>query len=293
MLRALEFFHYPFNSSLVGSGEVSKFLNIFYKREDACKRLNFLRDFEFRLHDAEGQTAAWSAAASVMRGYAGCQHAAAAIVDLEELARAGAATEEGNFLHNSDGSGDTGMHDLNYLHDTPNSDGLETDAATDLHENFLDGVFSVHAFGGHGVAASVLGDTASVAFSCTDSLMHGSLANSSFHPIHACAHSCFDGCQEGSGVCDGGCARAPVSFLSSVPDVPDDEDDACMDGNNSVIQGFGWIVVADPALGSFGRWCLRCVQHALRKYLLHFFVIEPNVCKTIVGVHTLTFANRS
>ena len=35
----------------------------------------------------------------------------------------------------------------------------------------------------------------------------------------------------------GGCAPALVSFLSSVPDVPDDEDDACMDGVNSVIQG--------------------------------------------------------
>ena len=35
-----------------------------------------------------------------------------------------------------------------------------------------------------------------------------------------------------------GYARAPVSFLSSVPGVHDDEDDACMDGNNSLIQGF-------------------------------------------------------
>ena len=28
-----------------------------------------------------------------------------------------------------------------------------------------------------------------------------------------------------------------MSFLSDVLDVPDDEDDACMDGVNSVIQG--------------------------------------------------------
>ena len=218
--------------------------------------LIFLRDFEFRLHEGAGQTAAWSAAATVMQGCVDRQHAAAAFEDLEELAWAGAATAEGN-------SGDPGMHDLNYLHDTPNLDGLEADAATDLHENLLDGVFSVHALGGHGVAASVLGDTGSVAFSRTDSLIHGSLANSSFHPIHACAHSCFDGCREGSGVCDGGCARAPVSFLSSVPDVPDDEDDACMDGVNSVIQGFGCHAIACTSLDALhnSRWarghCLR------------------------------------
>ena len=85
----------------------------------------------------------------------------------------------------------------------PNSHGLEADAVTDLHENLLDGVFSVHALGGHGVTARVLGDTGSVAFSRTDSLIHGSLANLSFHPIHACAHSCFDGCRAGFGVCGG------------------------------------------------------------------------------------------
>ena len=141
-------------------------------------------------------------------------------VGLEEFAWAGAATEEGNYLHNSDGSGNTGMHDLNYLHAAPNSDGMETDfglrgasggAATDLPAatvmdglgDFPDGVFSVHAFGGHGGAASVLGDTGSVALSSDNLLIYDSLANSSFHPIHACAHSCLDGCGEGSGVCDG------------------------------------------------------------------------------------------
>ena len=77
-----------------------------------------------------------------------------------------------------------------------------------------------------------------VLLSCTDSLIHDSFANSSFHPIHACAHSCFDGRRAGFGVCGGGCALAPVSFLSDVADVPDDEDDACVDGVNSVIQGF-------------------------------------------------------
>ena len=38
---------------------------------------------------------------------------------------------------------------------------------------------------------------------------------------------------QGLGFVEGGCARAPVSFLSVVPDVPDDEDDACMDGVKS------------------------------------------------------------
>ena len=137
-----------------------------------------------------------------------------------------------------------GLYNLIFLHCLPNSHGWVADAASDLHENLLDGVFSLHALGGHGGAASVLGDTGSVAFSRTDSSIHGSLVNSSSHPIHACAHSCFDGCRAGFGVCGrggrrGGCARAPVSFLSDVPDVPDDEDDACMDGNNSVIQDSG------------------------------------------------------
>ena len=282
-------FSLPFNSFLVGSGEVSKFFQKKknYKREDACKRLNFLTGFEFRLREAGGQTAAWPAAASVMPGDVDSQHAAAATVGLEEYAWAGAASEEGNYLHNSDGSGNTGMHDLNYLHDAPNSDGMETDfglrgaggAATDLPaatimdglgafpdlhgETNLSGVFSVHAFGGHGGAASVLGDTGSVAFSSDDLLIHDSLANSSYHPIHACAHSCLDGCGEGSGVCDGGCARAPVSFLSSVPGVGDDEDDACMDGNNSLIQGFGCHATACTCLDALqnSRWargyCLR------------------------------------
>ena len=85
---------------------------------------------------------------------------------------------------------------------------------------------ALHAFGGHGGAASVLGDTGGAAFSCTDSLIHDSFAKSSFLPIHACAHSCFDGRRAGFGVCGGGCALAPVSFLSDVADVPDDEDDA-------------------------------------------------------------------
>ena len=167
-----------------------------------------------------------------MPGYEVSKHAAAAFEDLGDFARAGAATAE-------EFSEDSGLYNLIFLHDLPNSHGWVADAATDLHENLHDGVFSLHALGGHGGAASVLGDTGSAAFSRTDSLIHGSLANSSFHPIHACAHSCFDGRRAGFGVCGGGCALAPVSFLSDVPDVPDDEDDACMDGVNSVIQGFG------------------------------------------------------
>ena len=82
------------------------------------------------------------------------------------------------------------------------------------------------------------GSTGSIAFSCGDFVIHDSLANSLHHPIHACAHSCLDGCGKGSGVCDGGIARARLSSFR-VPGVDDDEDDACMDGNNSSIQSFG------------------------------------------------------
>ena len=41
---------------------------------------------------------------------------------------------------------------------------LPAETIMDGFENFLDGVFSVHALGGHGVTASVLGDTGSVCF---------------------------------------------------------------------------------------------------------------------------------
>ena len=41
MSRALEIFHYPFNSSLVGSGEVFFLKKKNMRGEDACKRLNF------------------------------------------------------------------------------------------------------------------------------------------------------------------------------------------------------------------------------------------------------------
>ena len=250
---------------MVGSGEVSKNL---LKRKDACEGFNFLRDVEFRLHEGAGQAAAWSAAATVMPGDEVSKHAAAAFEDLGDFALAGAATAEEynlNFLHGvpnshswvadaaTDLQGDLGwagaatveefsvspgMYNFNTLHGLPNSHGWVVDAATDLHENLLEGVFSLHAFGGHGGAASVLGDTGGAAFSCTDSLIHDSFANSSFHPIHACAHSCFDGRRAGFGVSGGGCALALVSFLSDVADVPGDEDDACVDGVNSVIQGF-------------------------------------------------------
>ena len=173
-----------------------------------------------------------------------------------DLGWAGAATEE-------EFSVSPGMYNFNTLHGLLNSHGWVADAATDLHENLLNGVFSLHAFGGHGGAASVLGDTGSAAFPCTDSLIHDSFANSSFHPIHACAHSCFDGRRAGFGVCGGGCALAPVSFLSDVADVPDDEDDACVDGVTSVIQGFGSHATACSSLDTLhnSRWarghCLR------------------------------------
>ena len=54
-----------------------------------------------------------------------------------------------------------------------------------------------------------------------------------------------------------------MSFLSDVPDVPGDEDDACMDGDNSVIQGFGSHAAACSSLDALhnSRWarghCLR------------------------------------
>ena len=90
------------NSSLVGSGEVSKF---FLKRKDACEGFNFLRDFEFRSHEGAGQAAAWSAAATVMPGYEVSKHAAAAFEDLGDFARAGAATAE-------EFSDDSGLYNL-------------------------------------------------------------------------------------------------------------------------------------------------------------------------------------
>ena len=148
------------------------------------------------------------------------------------------------------------------MHDTPNSSGLGADAATAgtfrvsaategeflfnaLHgtlnslglgaDAFPAGAFRLHDFEGHGQAASVLGDTGS-AFSSSDCLIRDSCSNS-FHPIHACAHSCLDRCGEGVGVCGVGVA-CPLSSLC-VSRVGDDEDDACMDGSNSLIQGSG------------------------------------------------------
>ena len=174
-----------------------------------------------------------------LRRQLGRQQAAAATVGLEEYAWAGAASdlldvkvsEEENYLQNSDVLVNaSGLYALNYLRAAPNSDGMETNfglhgaaggAATDLpaatimdglgafpdlhDETNLSGVFRLHDFGGHGGAASVWGDTGSVAFSCEDLVIHDSLANS-FHPIHACAHSCLDRCGEGVwGLWCGGC----------------------------------------------------------------------------------------
>ena len=184
------------------------------------------------MHEGAGQAAAGSAAATVMPGDKVGKHAAAAFENLGDFALADAATVEEyklNFLHDesnshgwvADGATDLhedlgwagaatvefsvspGMYHFDALHGLPNSHGWVADAATGLHENLLDGVFSLHAFGGRGGAGSVLGDTGGAAFSCTDSLIHDSFANSSFHPIHACAHSCFDGRRAGFGVCGG------------------------------------------------------------------------------------------
>ena len=128
--------------------------------------------------------------------------------------RASAATE-GNFSFNA-------------LHGTLNSLGLGADAVTA-------GAFRLHDFEGHGQAASVLGDTGS-AFSRSDCLIRDS-CSISFHPIHACAHSCCDCCWGEVGVCGVGVACLLSSLC--VSRVDDDEDDACMDGSNSLIQGSG------------------------------------------------------
>ena len=126
-------------------------------------------------------------------------------------------------------------------------------AFPDLHgEMNLSGVFRLHDFGG----GRVREDTGSIAFSCEDLVIHDSLANSLYHPINACAHSCLDGCGEGSGVCDGGTACAPMSSLLRVPGVDDDEDDACTDGNNSLIQSFGCHATACA--------CLNALQNSRR-----------------------------
>ena len=99
----------------------------------------------------------------------------------------------------------------------------------------------------HGGAASVQVDTGSVAFSLLfDSRIRGSDSNSSYHPIHACAHSRLDLCGVGFrvGVGLGSCSGALCGVF---PGVVDDVDDACMDGtaldgihvaSNSLIQSF-------------------------------------------------------
>ena len=151
--------------------------------------------------------------------------------------RAGAATE-GNFFFNA-------------LHGSLNSLGLGADVSA--------GAFRLHDDEGRGFAASVLGDTGR-AFSCSDRLIRGS-CSISYHPIHACAHSCLDRCVGGVGVGSVGGA-CPVLSLCG-PGVHDDGDDACMDGSNSLIQGSACHATAcawsDALLNS--RWargdCLR------------------------------------
>ena len=82
----------------------------------------------------------------------------------------------------------------------------------------------------HGVAASVKGDTGSVAFCLPfDSPTRGSDSNSSHHPIHACAHSRLDLCGVRFGVGVGLGSRSGA-LCGVFPGVVDDVDDACMDG---------------------------------------------------------------
>ena len=127
-----------------------------------------------------------------------------------DAASAGSAATVGEFLCDA-------------LHDSSNSLGMDADA-------FLAGAFRLHDFEGHSHAAGVLGDTGS-AFS-TICLIRDS-CNNSFHPIHACAHSCLDRC--GVGVWGRGVGVAcPLSCLSV--GVDDDEDVASMGGSNSLIQ---------------------------------------------------------
>ena len=242
-----------------------KFLK-FFKRKDACKgRRIFLWNLNLWSRDGAGRAAAGPAAAFVEPEDQIGMHAAAALVDSGELG--GAETADSyflNFLHdaaifhgdpgraaategeylfyashgalNSQGLGadafpagifwasaaTEGEFLLNALHGTLNSQGLGADAVPAV-------AFRLHDLEGHGQAASVLGDTGS-AFSSYDCLIRDSCSNS-FHPIHACAHSCLDRCGEGVGVCGVGVA-CPLSSLSVFP-VDDDEDDASMGGSNS------------------------------------------------------------
>ena len=171
--------------------------------------LIFLRDFEFRLHEGAGHAAAGLAAASVMLGDEVGKHAAAAFEDFGDFALVGAATAESynlDSLHDESNShgwavdaatfqGDLGragaatvgdfsvspgMYTFNTLHGWLNSQGLVADAATAFYGDLVEGAFSLHAFEGHGRAASVLGDTGGAAFSCIVSVIHGFVVSS--HP---------------------------------------------------------------------------------------------------------------
>ena len=84
-----------FNFSLVGSEEISK---VFLKREDACKgRRSFLWNFKIRSREGAGQAAAGSAAAFAEPEYQVGMHAAAVLVDGEDLG--GAETADSYFLN--------------------------------------------------------------------------------------------------------------------------------------------------------------------------------------------------
>ena len=64
-------------------------------------------------------------------------------------------------------------------------------------------------------------------------------------------------------ICDGGFACAHLSSLLRVPGVDEDEDDACMDGNNSLIQSFGCHATAYACLDALQN-SRRVRGHCLR-----------------------------
>ena len=125
---------------------------------------------------------------------------------------------------------------------------------TDLHGTYNSkGVFSSIAIGGilhaedHGCAASVQGETGSVASSLLFHIIRDSESNSSHHPFHACAHSRLDLCGVGSGVGVGSGACSGV-LCGVLPGVADDVG-ACMDG-----PAFDGIRVASNSIQSFTEY---------------------------------------
>ena len=249
----MEFFHYPFNSSsLVGSGEDSKFYKSFSQRKDACPSFFFLPEFQFRFSDAGAGAAAGSAAALKVPFCEVFQHSVAATVGEDKLARAapvGAATDlldveaaVQEVAPNFDGLGDTsGLHSIvsgnngacgiaaTDLHAASNSEGMGN--AAELHGKLNSKV----AFGN----VNILGDLGSIAFSVTrEAVIRGSHSNSLHcHLIHVHAPllASFSDCVCGE-CCGSVCARVGAGGGDDVGM------DACVDekvGSNSLIQGSG------------------------------------------------------